>query len=897
MNQKNAIKKSALSPTVLIVGGAGFVGSHLSEALLLNNARVIVLDNFSTGKDIYVNALLSNPKFALFNADINEGVPKEIESVDYIFHMAGLETYLFDKDDVNLESLLTNALGTKNALDFALKSQAKILLASTTDVYKGLISPLDLDQYFGQTQEEERIYSLAESKRYAEALVWEYFKKHNIDVRIARLPEIYGPRMNLESSGSLGSSLKTIMNNKDLVVYGDGVEKEYYLYIDDAVAGLIKSLFADNTKGKIYTFVPKEPHTVLETTYLVKSMANREARVVFKHKTKKSMTRDTKIPDVSNLRELSWDEKITFKNGIANTLKWFGYDVNEHSLKTNKLIDDKKEETKTSKHGIFSLRAKEKAETHIEKATKPVIEKGSSIIDKIFGGRLKFGSDQEDTPEIYRDLYKKKTPVGKLERILVVLKYLSLLVLVAIIFIGVPLLQTYIHAQKGVSNLKNSQENLFKLDIRMTQETSNEAFNEFYKAQRSLSRVEWLFSLLGKKEYFNDVQDLFGSVSLASKSAYHLAKGTGPFLVFWDAIKPNSETSFDREEFNSAKTSFVTARENLELAQAQLSQVDLNGFPSEVSEYSNKLRSSIEMVDVLTILTSTIPDLAGMDEKRSYLILFQNSNEIRPTGGFIGSYATIDLEEGKISSLVIDDIYNPDGQIDIREIQVDSPEPINEYLEEEFLHIRNANWFPEFPKSASQIEELFFKLDGRTYDGVLAVDLYFVENILEVVGPVYLTAYNEEITSENIYERAQFHSEFNYEEGSEQKRAFLTVLGGKILERFFSLEQKELLALGGGVQKSLNEKHLLVHIPNSAINAFFDEKGWNGKLVQTEGDYLYVVNSNLGGNKANYYVNNKMDYTIISATRDGLLRAELNLNYNHTGQDYSWPGGSLHKLR
>ncbi len=162
---------------------------------------------------------------------------------------------------------------------------------------------------------------------------------------------------------------------------------------------------------------------------------------------------------------------------------------------------------------------------------------------------------------------------------------------------------------------------------------------------------------------------------------------------------------------------------------------------------------------------------------------------------------------------------------------------------------------------------------------------------MDVTGPVFLTAYNEEINSANLYERAQFHSEFNFEAGSIQKRAFLTVLGGKILERIFSLDGGELVTLAGSMQKSLDEKHLLIDIPNSPLTAYLQENGWDGRLAYTAGDYLYVVNANLGGTKANYYVKNDMEYDVFSATRDGLLRAELVLTYTHTGKDSSWPGG------
>src|SRR5690349_17067330 len=199
MPRKSVIKKSALVPTALIAGGAGFIGSHLSEALLAKGARVVVLDNFKTGKEIHVKHLLSHKNFALYDVDINNGIPAEIESVDYVIHLAGLEEYLFSKEYTDLNSLLTNAFGTKHLLDLAERSSGKFLLASSIDVYEGRMSQLDITDYFGKNRIDENKYMITEAKRYAEALVWEYYKKNSTNVRIVRLPEVYGPRMNLDA--------------------------------------------------------------------------------------------------------------------------------------------------------------------------------------------------------------------------------------------------------------------------------------------------------------------------------------------------------------------------------------------------------------------------------------------------------------------------------------------------------------------------------------------------------------------------------------------------------------------------------------------------------------------------------------------------------------------------
>jgi len=152
-------------------------------------------------KKIHVKHLLNEPNFALYDVDINEGIPEDIKSVDYIFHLAGLEEYFYSKEYLNLDALFTNSLGTKNLLDLARKSSAKFLLASTIDIYKINVSQSDIPNYFGVTKNEENRFSLLEAKRFAEALVWEYQEKYNLDARIVRLPEVYGPRMDLSSSG------------------------------------------------------------------------------------------------------------------------------------------------------------------------------------------------------------------------------------------------------------------------------------------------------------------------------------------------------------------------------------------------------------------------------------------------------------------------------------------------------------------------------------------------------------------------------------------------------------------------------------------------------------------------------------------------------------------------
>jgi len=910
MQNKKRIKKSALAPTILIAGGAGFIGSHLAEILLQKEARVIVLDNFTTGKDIYINHLLQNSRFALYDIDINQGMPEEIESVDYIFHLAGLEEYLYSKDEVTLDSLLTNAVGTKQLLDLAKKSDAKFLLTSTIDVYGGMMSQLSLDTYYGKTEIEEKKYGFAEAKRFAEALVWEYYKKNNTDVRIVRLPEVYGPRMSLSSTGVLGRFLKDLIENRKFTIDGDGTQKEYYLYINDAVSGMVKALFFEKTAGRIFSLVPREPASVLETAFLVRSLADRQVDVKFVGEASPGIKKIFK-PDLYNLGLLNWEPRITFKDGVISTLAWFGYKVNENSFKNAQLILEKQKEKMTSEklaeqERLTTLRETQKVlaeqQPPQEEGQPPKIEEAqkeydSRRVEKETKGvpklkrrfRLRFGLRIPRPKRKIDFSFPHTSLVSKLSVFFIVLfSFLT-------VFIFMPAYQVYSSAKQAKYQLEQVPEYISQFDSDRAAISANQAKEHLIKTNKYLASLEWLFKLSGKKEVYESSTKFLNSVTYFSTVAYDLSMSATPYSMVWESLKPNSETTFDPALLDQTKLHISNAKNSLELALADYNEMDhsrIPGFAQEsIATYGDILDVTRDGMDLAWAVTSDLPGLIGFDGPKKYLILFQNNNEIRPTGGFIGSYAFLYLNEGKIEELSIDDIYNPDGQIDLRNIRVTPPKPIGDFLIEDRMYIRNANWDPDFPRSTSTINDLFFRLNGENIDGAIAVDLHLVSMLLDVTGPIYLATYNEDISSENLYERTQHHASYNYEEGSDQKRQFLTVLGSKLLETLFSLEQSKTPHFFSTISDALQQRHLQIHFFSSPFNASLLERKWDGSLVRTDGDYLHVVNSNLGGTKANYYVKNSMDYKITSKTRDGLLRAELTLTYDHTGTDNSWPGG------
>ena len=909
MSKNKIVRKSVLSPTVLLAGGGGFIGAHIAEVLLEQKVNVVVVDSLNVaGKEIHTEALLKNENFAFFDCDINVGLPQEIESVDYVFHLTGVETYAY-ANGWGLDTLLANSLGTKNLLDFAQKCEAKFLLVSSIDVYQGLLSSLNLAHYFGKTEYEERKYSLIEAKRYAEALVWEYYKKYDLNTRIVRVPKIYGPRMPLTNTEDLNLAVKDLLDDQNLKLYGEGTEKNYYLYISDAVAGIIKALFNEDTKGKIYSLTATEPYTTLEIIYLLKSIASRELNIEFKQKTGETQHRFVE-PDTTNIHELEWEQKVPFKEGVLKTLKWYGYETNEHSFKPNKLIENKnkqklqetdsilpqtptpvqtpavKEETKKApfKLPFFTKRAKQQETKPPEVKPQEVKPKETTVII------------QKQVPRITETAPQKSDGTTRFKRAIGnTLKFTTPVIVIIIAAVIIPLAQTFYFTRHASKQLDSVGTHLLQLNTAKAQSAANRAYVDFQKAQNSLRATSWLFKITGKSETYKAVQNTLGSAENLSKALYFGSKAGEPFYDLWSVLRLDLPNKITPQQLESTNFYVKTAKGNLTLAKAMADEINTEALPKsyqqKIDGYKNSLSIAQGVTSDVEILSRDLVNILGVSEPRKYLILFQNSNELRPTGGFIGSYAVLELENGKVKNLKIDDIYNPDGQLELKDAKTKAPVPITQMLGEETLFIRNANWDPNFKKASQTIRELFYQVDGTEFDGVIALDLEFVKGLLDVTGPVFLTAYNEEITSQNLYQKTQFHSEFNYKDGESQKRSFLTVLGSKLLEKLYALPKEKMPSLFSTITENLTGNHILINLTNSPVNTILEKYNWNGGFAKTSGDYLYVVNANLGGNKANYFIKNDMAYTVSSQTRDGVLRGELTLNYTHTGTDYAWPGG------
>jgi nucleoside-diphosphate-sugar epimerase len=868
MISAKTIKKTALAPTILITHGGGFLAGHLAETLLEKNCRVVVLSNLTEHTDIKLRALVRSPKFALFDCDVNQEVPDTVESVDYIFHLANYDACVGATTAPGLDSLLSAGVGTKNLLDLARSAQAKFML----------IYPL-----MSQNRPTGvNTLSAGEAQKYATSLVTEYRNRWGLDARLVHLGQVYGPGMDLAQSGELGSLLQSVLSAKPLQLVGDGVRKEFYVYVSDAVTGLVKSLFSQS-ETQAFTLARAKANTALEVAYILKSLADGKADLQFVE-----AEGDVVEPTTESVSyPPNWLPKIELKEGLGKTLRSFGYKPNTKSFKVGILIDHKSSRKHTG-GGVTLVEGP--VITGLTSGSAPPI---NGVKHRLYQAEKRLRQLRATAGRYVQ----AGTPVSS--RVKTVVLSVCGILLVGAIVLGVPVLQSYKHAQAALVDLENYQAAITRLDAAKSQDLSEDAYSHLAKLETSLQRAVVVFKLVGKEDMYRSALSFVGSAKNFSSALHSLALGAQPFAGLWEGMTPTGEGTFSAQDFKESAHHFVAAKEALGFAQAGLSGVTKEKLPAGVGadfdRYAKLLTQVSESSDFMVQLALEFPELVGLEEDRRYLLLFQNNNELRPTGGFVGSYAVVELHAGKISKISIDDIYNPDGQLALSKANegYKSPEALVQALGEEALYIRNANWHPSFPTSAKVITDLFKLADGKDFDGVFAVDLYFARDVLSVVGPLYLAAYDEEIRVDNMYERAQFHSDFDFKAGQSSKKAFITVLGGKMLESVFALPQDKIPALLSVVYSSLEQKHMLLNLSGTHFSRYLAERGWDGSLVTTppETDYLYVVNANVGGTKSNYYVKNGMTYAVSSKTSDGVLRGELELTYENTQKNADWPGG------
>jgi len=312
--------------TVLVAGGAGFIGAHLCESLLSNGYEVICVDNLSTSSEKNIEKLKSNSNFSFLNHDIIEVLPQGIQA-DFVFHLASPASpnhhSPISYHALPLQTMLANTTGTLELLKFAEKCSAKFLFASTSEVYGEPLEHPQKEEYRGNvsTTGPRSVYD--EAKRFGETLTSYFERDKQLDARIARIFNTFGPGMLKEDMRMIGLFISQALEGKPITVFGDGKQTRSLCYIDDTVEGLIKLMFGQNTKGEIVNIGSDQEHSVMEYGEMVKRLTGSQSEIAFSEPLPEDDPKERK-PDISKAKRLlDWEPKITLEEGLLKTIEYF----------------------------------------------------------------------------------------------------------------------------------------------------------------------------------------------------------------------------------------------------------------------------------------------------------------------------------------------------------------------------------------------------------------------------------------------------------------------------------------------------------------------------------------------------------------------------------------------
>jgi len=303
---------------VLVTGGAGFLGSFLCERLLAEGCDVICCDNFFTGTKRNIVHLLHNPYFELVRHDITFPIYLE---VDEIYNLACPASPVHYQNDP-VQTTKVNVHGSINMLGLAKRVGAKILQASTSEVYGDPARHPQREDYWGNVNCIGIRSCYDEGKRCAETLFFDYYRQHNLNIRVIRIFNTYGPRMHPNDGRVVSNFIMQALKNEDITVFGDGAQTRSFCYVDDLIDGMIRMMNApDEFTGPVNLGNPGE-FSIRQLAEKVVAMTASKSKIIFKSLPQDDPTR--RRPDIGLAREkLGWEPRVTLEDGLQPTIEYF----------------------------------------------------------------------------------------------------------------------------------------------------------------------------------------------------------------------------------------------------------------------------------------------------------------------------------------------------------------------------------------------------------------------------------------------------------------------------------------------------------------------------------------------------------------------------------------------
>lgn len=633
---------------------------------------------------------------------------------------------------------------------------------------------------------DEKLYE--EAARFAQTLVEEAARQHETETVVLNLARLYGPDIPARDSGALGHLVTEFAAGNILTLYGEGKDRDYYLFTADALEGI--ALAAERaTAGETYALAPSVAIDSEAIAKLLYELGGGRHEISF-HRGLSAVAEKGEVPG-KPLPEFK--VRTPFHEGILTILK-------------------SAPPAPQTREGI-----------HLPRLRLPLIH------------------------------WKWKKPQFSQKSLVIAGIVLALLS---------PLL--YLGGAGGWALYQFSQ-------LKSAVNTF-----DFARVQTAARRAAGGLDQLGR------FSPLARSLAESARAGADLA-AEGDILTttlenLLKSRRGEALTSQSTGDFRNLAAAFSATEEQLTLAWLEAQ----SPVPSFLENFARKVRTTIEEALAAarfgTAFAQSAEELLGYKGARNYLLLFQNSAEIWPGGGFVGSLANLTLENGGIKELKFYDVYD-----------------FNQYSTLEGGWARNVSLNPDFSVNAQNFGEVFQRATGVAIDGVIGVDLRVAQQLLAITGPITLTDFNnQEITAENFFEVTTREVETDFFPGSSKKKRFIQALGEAVLAKLFETPASAYLSTAQLFWEQLQQKGVLLYLTDASLYQVAVEQNFAGRIKETSGDYLAALDHN-AGTKGTVWVDRTLEYKVDNSDRFGTLRGELKVTW-HNGGTEAWPAGEYNNL-
>jgi len=455
--------------------------------------------------------------------------------------------------------------------------------------------------------------------------------------------------------------------------------------------------------------------------------------------------------------------------------------------------------------------------------------------------------------------------------------------------------QLIVESNSAVANLQSAGENIKKMDFVSASDNFAQAYKEFSKAGDNMNfmgaGISSLLSDLPGAGKLKSAKNLVQAGKLMADAGQAMSDAMGEIaktnLILNPLAVAGSDVSIG-EISGSLKKALTLSRNNLEKAKQLLADVDDSTIPDDkkasFEDFKSKLPVFEKLINDSVDYSKFLEDFIGTKGTKKYLILFQNPSELRPTGGFPGTYGVVSFKDGKLQDFKVDDVYNLDGQLQeliIPPIQLQHITPN--------WGMRDANWFVDFPTSARKITSFFKKESGSDIDGVITFSPQIVANMLDIVGPVEMPEYKITLDSKNLFSALQ--DQVEYKGDRKQPKQIVMDLAPKLLKKLYSADSAKWLDVFNVLVSSMEQKDILMYFRDLNLESFSADKGFSGQVRKTNSDYFMLTFTNVKGSKTDSVMDSSLKVQTITPTlrsgqaESGDVKHKVSIIRTHNGGD------------